>query len=120
MPLICEMLAGGYKNIVAFCSLSSDQVHVCCQREQEEQVLQAFSNREIKQDDDINITLEQAEKTALKEEGLSYPELKENGKFDYDETLNFLEQLAEKFKWDEYEPEDLGKKNLNGEYSLLR
>lgn len=88
---------------------------------QEEQILQAFSNRETEQDDDINITLDQAEniKTALKEE-LSYPAPKEDGKFEYNETLNFLEQLAEKFKWDVYEPEDLGKRNLNGEYSLLR
>lgn len=91
-------------------------------REEEEQVLQAFSDRKTEQDDDINITLDQAEniKTALKEEGLSYPEPNAEGKFSYEETLDFLTQLAEKFKWDEYESEDLGKKDRNGEYSLLR
>lgn len=70
----------------------------------------AFAQRETQQDDDINVSVDQAESLAdAIKAGLKYPQISQDGKFDYDTTLAFLERLASIFKWRNYDPETLGK-----------
>lgn len=78
-----------------------------------------FNNKEIKQDDDINVSIDQT-KNLIKEisRGLQYPE-PTNGQLLYDDILNFLYKLYDIFKWDIYEKSDLGKKSLLTWYAVI-
>ena len=73
-------------------------------------IIATFSRREGQQDDDINVSVDQAEAlTHAIQAGLQYPQLSPKGKFSYDETLAFLQRLASIFKWRIYNPETLGR-----------
>ena len=73
-------------------------------------IIATFSRREGQQDDDINVSIDQAEAlTHAVQAGLQYPQLSPKGKFSYDETLAFLQRLASIFKWRIYNPETLGR-----------
>lgn len=77
--------------------------------EDETRIRNAFNKRNARQDDDINIFVDQAEAlTQAIKEGLSYPPMF-SGRFNYDLTLVFLHKLAKIFKWDIYEPKTLGR-----------
>lgn len=72
-------------------------------------------------DDDINVSVDQTNNlTAAIAKGLTYPSLDENGKVDYSQLLDFLETLCGIFKWEQYEPKTLGKKNQYGTHAMLR
>lgn len=90
--------------------------------DEEDQIREAFAAKRAQQDDDINISIDQAENIehAVKEEHLFYPQADAEGRFDYGQTVHFLDTLADKYKWDIYEPADLGKKDDKDTYSLLR
>lgn len=71
-------------------------------------------------DDDINISVDQAQNlSAAIEFGLKYPE-RVDGHFVYDDVLAFLEKLCRIFKWKKYEYTSLGKVSENGQFALLR
>lgn len=85
-------------------------------------IREAFDERANKQDDDINVSIDQAEtlSDAIRA-GLKYPELSSDRKFNYDDTLAFLQRLAQIFKWTTYEPQSLGKTSQDGSsLTLLR
>lgn len=84
-------------------------------------IREAFLERADQQDDDINVSIDQAESlTDAIRAGLKYPKLSD-GKFDYDDTLVFLERLAHIFKWDTYDSQTLGKTSEDGNrFTLLR
>lgn len=92
------------------------------------EIIKQFSRAGVEQDDDINISIDQAERVDKHfEENLAfafsspYPSHEHNGGFDYAETLQFLETLASVFDWRKYEPETLGKvADASGRLSLLR
>lgn len=90
----------------------------------EQQIIDSFANRTA-QDDDINISLDQAESLeAAIRNGLEYPKPDDQGKFDYNATLAFLNNLARIFKWGQYESERkglgfVGKNGTPGDYTLL-
>ena len=89
--------------------------------ENEAVIRQVFNSQPITQDDDINISSDQAENliTAI-QCGLKYPD-SVNGSFDYNVVLSFLEKLADIFKWRNYENDTLGKiSETSGNLSLLR
>lgn len=72
------------------------------------QIKTAFATKP-KSDDDINISVDQIENlTAEIAKGLKYPALNHAGKFDYNETIKFLEKLCKIFKWEIYEKTTLG------------
>lgn len=74
------------------------------------QIRGAFAHRPGEQDDDINVSVDQAESlTEAIKAGLKYPKPMPNGKLDYDSTFSFLQRLASIFKWRIYDPETLGK-----------
>ena len=86
----------------------------------EQTIKTAFEQRDAVQDDDINISVDQAE--ALEEAisgGMAFPQRQEDGRFDYNQTLQFLNKLAAIFKWDIYESGTLGTQK-DGEYTRLR
>lgn len=85
-------------------------------------IREAFGKRASKQDDDINVSIDQAETlTEAIRAGLKYPELSSDRKFNYDDTLSFLQRLARIFKWETYESQSLGKTSKDGtELTLLR
>lgn len=85
-------------------------------------IRESFAQREGQQDDDINVSVDQAESlTQAVRAGLKYPHISPDGKFDYDETLAFLERLASIFKWRVYDPETLGKTDGDGnQLTMLR
>lgn len=72
------------------------------------QIRKAFSDKP-QIDDDINISVDQIENlnTAIAQ-GLKYPDLNEDGKFDYNSMLQFMEKLCKIFKWEIYEKLTLG------------
>lgn len=68
-----------------------------------------FSDPEKQQSDDINISYDQIKGIRKKiQEGLKYPDIDPVRGADYDETLEFLTQLARAFKWRIYEKRTLG------------
>lgn len=74
------------------------------------QIREAFAHRPGEQDDDINVSVDQAESlTDAIKSGVKYPKPQEDGKLNYDSTLVFLERLASIFKWRIYEHDTLGK-----------
>lgn len=83
---------------------------------------EAFGERANKQDDDINVSIDQAETlTEAIRAGLKYPALSSDRKFNYDDTLVFLQRLARIFKWNTYESQSLGKTSQEGtNLTLLR
>ena len=85
-------------------------------------IREAFVERADKQDDDINVSIDQAESlTDAIRAGLKYPALSGDGKFNYDDTLTFLERLARIFKWGTYDSQTLGKTSEDGSrFTLLR
>ncbi|PMD06466.1 helicase [Brevibacterium paucivorans] len=85
-------------------------------------IREAFGERANKQDDDINVSIDQAETlTDAIRAGLRYPELSSDRKFNYDDTLAFLQRLSRIFKWTTYEPQSLGKTSQDGSsLTLLR
>lgn len=91
-------------------------------RETVQVIREAFDERASKQDDDINVSIDQAETlTEAIRAGLKYPELSSDRKFNYDDTLAFLQRLARIFKWETYESRSLGKTSKNGtKLPLLR
>lgn len=91
----------------------------------EQEIIDQFTNRAT-QDDDINVSIDQAETLAAAiKNGLEYPQPDSNGKFNYDTTLAFLNNLARIFKWEQYENDwgglgYIGKNGTSGIYPLLR
>ena len=85
-------------------------------------IRESFAQREGQQDDDINVSVDQAESlTQAVRAGLKYPHISPDGKFNYDETLAFLERLASIFKWRVYDPETLGKTDkYSNQLTMLR
>ena len=85
-------------------------------------IRESFARREGQQDDDINVSVDQAESlTQAVRAGLKYPHISPDGKFNYDETLAFLERLASIFKWRVYDHETLGKTDRDGnQLTMLR
>lgn len=75
--------------------------------DKEEQIRKAFETKPL--DNDINISVDQVENLTKKiEDGLCYPPITQNGNFEYNKLVEFLEQLCEAFKWDVYESSTLG------------
>ncbi len=79
-----------------------------------------FKNYQKNIDDDINHTLDQINNIdeAIKNNALEYPKIDKGVK--YQQLYKFLTEMAEKFKWYKYETEDIGAKNEEDEYKLLR
>ena len=77
---------------------------------EEEQIRAAFSNQEFQQDDDITVSVDQSESLyqAIAFNGLEFPEIDADGKYDRDELMAFLERLCKIFKWEVYESDTLG------------
>ena len=85
-----------------------------------ETIKAAFQESPFMPDDDITVSSDQRESLyeAIRD-GLEYPELNEHNSADYHETKRFMLRLLKIFKWDKYERGTLGKKNLDGEFSML-
>ena len=78
----------------------------------EEKIRAAFDRKKNKPDDDLNISVDQADNlTAAIKQGLEYPKLNAYGNADYKELVAFLEKLCRIFKWEKYESDSLGKKS---------
>lgn len=88
--------------------------------EDEQKIREAFLNKTVQQDDDINISVDQTSNLVRAiQNGLAYPEKDSSGKFVYNDILNFLEQLCSIFKWEQYESTTLGRVK-DGQHTLLR
>jgi hypothetical protein len=88
----------------------------------EEIIKEAFKNKLNKPDDDLNVSIDQADNlTAAIKQGLEYPHLNAFGNADYNELVSFMETLCRIFKWDIYEKDSLGKKSQEtGKHGMLR
>lgn len=89
--------------------------------EEEQRILKVLGNLYPGQkvDKDINVSLDQNKAIRkLIDTGEAFPEITANGP-GYPETLSFLEKMADAYNWEQYEPNDLGKKS-DGEYKQLR
>lgn len=88
----------------------------------EEKIKEAFEKKKNKPDDDLNISVDQADNlTAAIKQGLSYPKLNAYGSADYKELVAFLEKLCRIFKWEKYESDSLGKRTKDSNsHGMLR
>ncbi len=87
----------------------------------EDIIRKAFSNKTNKPDDDLNVSIDQADNlTSAVKQGLEYPKINSNGVADYDDLVDFLEKLCRIFKWEKYESDSLGNKSKNGKHGMLR
>ena len=88
----------------------------------EEKIREAFDKKKNKPDDDLNISVDQADNlTSAIRQGLEYPKLNSYGNADYKELVAFLEKLCRIFKWEKYESDSLGKKSAgSGTHGMLR
>lgn len=88
----------------------------------EEAIKAAFKEKPIKPDDDINTSVDQTKRliAAIKRQNnpLHYPELV-NGKFRYQDVVDFLGELSTVFRWDIYESGTLGKPTLRNWYAVI-
>lgn len=81
-----------------------------------------FQREESTLDDDINISVDQARnlKSAVNQ-NFSYPRLTGDTSTDYDNLVQFLEQLCRIYKWEQYEAGTLGHRNKKtGSHGMLR
>lgn len=76
----------------------------------EDRIRELFSNQEFQQDDDITVSVDQSESLyqAIAHNGLEFPKINVDGKYDKDELMDFLERLCKIFKWEVYEFDTLG------------
>ena len=88
----------------------------------EEYIRAAFKDEPIAPDDDINTSVDQTKRliSAIKRQNnpLHYPDLV-NGKFVYQDALDFLDELSSVFRWDIYESGTLGKSSLRKWYAVI-
>lgn len=88
----------------------------------EEVIRKKFKGKPIEPDDDINTSVDQTMRliTAIKRQNnpLHYPDLVE-GKFVYQDVLDFLDELSAIFRWDIYESSTLGKPTLRRWYAVI-
>lgn len=88
----------------------------------EERIRAAFKDKPIAPDDDINTSVDQTKRliAAIKRRNnpLHYPDLV-NGKFVYQDVLDFLDELSVVFRWDIYESGTLGKSTLRKWYAVI-
>lgn len=81
--------------------------------ETEAKIKERYNRDEVKPDDDINISVDQAKglDTAIRN-GLHYPALSSDSQVLYNNVLQFLGDLYRVFKWDKYEDKQkLGNRN---------
>lgn len=76
----------------------------------EDKIRELFSNQEFQQDDDITVSVDQSESLyqAIAYNGLEFPKIDADGKYDKDELIDFLERLCKIFKWEVYEFDTIG------------
>ncbi len=76
----------------------------------EDKIRQLFSEKVIKPDDDITVSIDQIESLyeAIAFNGLEFPAVDDNGEFDGKLLLPFLERLCGIFNWERYESDTLG------------
>ena len=88
----------------------------------EENIRASFKDNPIAPDDDINTSVDQTKRliAAIKRQNnpLHYPDLA-NGKFAYQDVLDFLDELSRVFRWDIYESSTLGKPALRKWYAVI-
>ncbi len=88
----------------------------------EKAIRDTFKKKTIKPDDDINTSVDQTKRliAAIKkqENPLCYPDLV-NGKFRYQDVVDFLDKLNKVFRWDLYETNTLGKATLRKWYAVI-
>ena len=85
----------------------------------EQKIRKIFEEKEEKQDDDINISVDQTSLLVTEiKNGLKYPIININEGADYQEVLSFLQKLSKIFKWEQYEDE-LSNINVLNWYATL-
>ena len=85
----------------------------------EQKIRKIFEEKEEKQDDDINISVDQTSLLVTEiKNGLKYPIININEGADYQEVLKFLQKLSKIFKWEQYEDE-LSNINVLNWYATL-
>lgn len=89
----------------------------------EDKIKANFSNRQQHmKDNDITVSVDQSETLygAIVVNGLEFPSIDSNGRYDKDELLAFLLRIAKIFKWKSYESYTLGAPgNDSNKYSSL-
>ena len=93
--------------------------------EDEQKIRTAFTDPEdpfIFPDDDINTSVDQTKSVikAITEERMAYPPRKDDGEFDYEVIVRFLNKLADVYDWRTYESYGLGKCYEDGTLRLIR
>lgn len=81
-----------------------------------------FQREESSFDDDINVSVDQVRNLQYAvNQNLSYPVLTGDTSTDYENLVNFLEQLCRIYKWEQYEAGTLGHRNKRtGSHGMLR
>ena len=87
--------------------------------EDENNIRQQFKQLPTLPDDDINTSVDQTKKLIIAiKQGLTYPACP-NGRFVYNDVLEFLNKLSEIFDWEVYEKSTLGKESMRKWYAVI-
>ena len=112
------------RNLLAIFSLFNKIYFLCShllEGDTETRIKAAFNKVDNKPDDDINVSVDQANNLTIAiAKGLNYPAIDENGNVDYNELMDFLERLCRIFKWETYEKQTLGSIGKDGSHGRLR
>lgn len=85
----------------------------------EENIRQQFKQLPTLPDDDINTSVDQTKKLIIAiKKGLTYPACP-NGRFVYNDVLEFLNKLSKIFDWEIYEKSTLGKESMRKWYAVI-
>lgn len=88
---------------------------------EEEKIKAAFSNsQDFIKENEVTLSADQYESLyeAIAHNGLEFPKIDKDGRFDPDELWDFLVRIAGIFKWDKYDANGLGYKK-GGQYKKL-
>lgn len=87
--------------------------------EDENNIRQQFKQLPTLPDDDINTSVDQTKKLIIAiKNGLTYPACP-NGRFVYNDVLEFLNKLSKIFDWEIYEKSTLGKESMRKWYAVI-
>lgn len=95
------------------------QQFITCQEEQEI-LTQLYAKYNDSFDNDVNISTDQTSNLKLMiKQGLRYPQFDDNGQLNYQEVLNFLDQMDSIFNWKQYEKNQIGNSNKRRWYAVI-
>ncbi|KJY62796.1 uncharacterized protein JG30_02510 [Bombilactobacillus mellifer] len=94
--------------------------HYITHQEEQEILTKLYEKYNDNFDNDVNISTDQTSKLKLMiKQGMRYPRFDDNEQLNYQEVLNFLDQMDSIFNWKQYEKGRIGNPNKRRWYAVI-